>query len=129
MKSFDNPTNWYEWLVEQSRTDHIYDLIHNYLPTHFRPAANYDFCLLSFSDLPEILLQHVSGAYYNASRRQVKMIDNIKYVIISNNHLTEYLEAARQMRVVKDEEGNSYIQLIFTQPVYEREDDEADEKE
>jgi hypothetical protein len=128
MKNFDDPADWYEWLVEQSRTDHIYDLIHNYLTPHFCPAANYDFCLLCFNDLPEILLQHISGAYYNASHREVKMIDNIKYIVISNTHLTEYLEAARQMLVVEDDEGNSYIQLIFTQPVYETEDEEDEEE-
>lgn len=128
MKNFDDPAKWYEWLVEQSRTDHIYNLIHNYLTPDFCPAGNYDFVLLAFNDLPEILLKHVSCAYYNSSRREIKMIDDTKYIVISNNHLTEYLEAARQMCVIEDEEANSYIQLIFTQPVYETEDDEDEEK-
>jgi hypothetical protein len=113
--------DWYAWLVKQSRRNHIYDLIHNYLTQDFNPADG-DFILLAFEDLPQIL-QLITGAYYNASRRHVLIIDNIKYVAISNNHLTEYLEATQQMKVVEDIDGNSYIRLIFTQPEFEQVND------
>jgi len=53
-----------------------------------------------------------------------KSLNSIKYVVISNNHLTEYLEAAWQMEAVEDEAGNSYIRLIFTRPDNETEDED-----
>jgi hypothetical protein len=114
MSKYKGPDDWYEWLVQQSRTDHIYDLIHNYLSHDFSPVDG-DFVLLAFDDLPQIL-QIINGADYNASRRQVLVIDDVKYIVISNDHLTEYLEAASQMKVVEDDQGNSYIRLLFTQP-------------
>jgi hypothetical protein len=83
---------------------------------------------VKYSDLPEILLHHISGKYYNASRGEVKMISNVKYLSILNNCLTEYLEAAKQMRVVEDDEGNSYIQLLFNKQVYETEYGDEDEE-
>ncbi|HEY8781174.1 MAG TPA: hypothetical protein VIM16_06140 [Mucilaginibacter sp.] len=123
MDTYNDPSDWYEWLVAQSRTNHIYDLIHGYLAHDFCPAGTYDFVLLSRDDLPQII-HTVSGAYYNVSRRDAKIINSIKYVVISNNHLTEYLEAAWQMEAVEDEAGNSYIRLIFTRPDNETEDED-----
>jgi hypothetical protein len=117
MTKYKGPDDWYKWLVQQSRTDHIYDLIHNYLSHDFSPVDG-NFVLLAFDDLPQIL-QIINGTYYNASRRQVLVIEAVKYIVISNDHLTEYLEAARQMKVVEDDQGNSYIRLLFTQPEYE----------
>jgi len=125
MSKYKGPDEWYGWLVEQSRTDHIYDLIHNYLPHNFSPVDG-DFILLAFEDLPQIL-QVISGPYYNASRKQVLIIEGVKYVVIGNDYLTEYLEAAKQMKIV-DDQGNSYIQLLFTMPMYEQEaEDEENE--
>jgi hypothetical protein len=125
MSKYTGPDDWYEWLVQQSRTDHIYDLIHNYLSQDFSPVKG-DFVLVAFEDLPQIL-QTITGAYYNASRRQVLVIEAEKYVVISNDHLTEYLETARQMKVVEDDQSNAYIRLLFTKP--ENEDSEEDDIE
>lgn len=127
MAKYKGRDDWYKWLVDQSRTDHIYDLIHNYLSHDFSPVDG-DFVLLAFEDLPQIL-QIITGAYYNASRRQVLFVGSVKYVIVSNEHLTEYLEAARQMKVVDDEHGNSYIRLLFTQLEFENDNNDDDDTE
>lgn len=127
MAKYNGAADWYKWLVDQSRTDHIYDLIHNYLSHDFSPVDG-DFVLLAFEDLPQIL-QIITGAYYNASRRQVLFIGSVKYVVVGNEHLTEYLEAARQMKVVDDEHGNSYIRLLFTEREYKNDNDDDDDTE
>ncbi len=97
-----SPDNWYKWLVNQSKTDHIYSLIHNSFLADLEINHDGDFVVLKKSTLPDglkdIPQQHISkGDVFKK-----KNADFSDYILLDNNHLTAYLEAALTMDVVKN---------------------------
>ena len=104
--------DWYKWLVEQSRTDHIYDLIHGYLNPNLIFNHEGHVTIAIKKDLPEHLLplpeEHLP--------QHAHEFFNDDYLLLHNDHLTEYLEAARALKITFDQAGNNFIELLFHYP-------------
>lgn len=103
-----NPGDWYQILVDQSRTNHIYDLIHEGLNPHFEPADEAGFVLIDTQDMPPGL-QTVPLADVAKTSEQ---LDEDGKILIYNDRLTEYLEQATAMSVYKGQKGE-YVLLTF----------------
>lgn len=107
-----NPKNWYEWFVHQSRTDHIYDLIHDNIPHDFEPNHPGDFVLLNPVNLPAKLVQPLAlldKCFVSAAR----IFAGPSFQLIPNQALTEFLEAAHECRIIQDSDDKNYVLLLF----------------
>lgn len=105
--------NWYSHLVAQSRTNHIYTLIHEYIPHNWKPLHNFDFVIVRQSNLPANLsivpAKHISQKL----PKQHYCFAHNDYIILHNYHLTEYLEAAKAAVITEDAKKRSFIELLF----------------
>lgn len=107
-------TDWYQHLVNQSDTDHIYDLIHEYIPGDWHPGHDLDFVVLRKSEWPahflhEVPTEHLSTAFA-ANDYGFPAAD---YLVLHNDHLTAYLEKATAMRPIVDSANRGFIELFF----------------
>ncbi|MBL7763894.1 MAG: hypothetical protein JNL23_10755 [Chitinophagaceae bacterium] len=106
-------TNWYSHLVAQSRTGHIYTLIHEYIPFDWQPLHDYDFVIVRLSNLPPGL-QSPSAIHISKKLPQPDYcFAHTDYIVLHNYHLTEYLEAAKAAVIVEDAKKRSFIELLF----------------
>lgn len=108
--TYQGSSHWYDWLVEQSRTDHIYDLIHNNLPHDFEPNHDGPFVVLRKKSLHPVLAE-LPDMHRVKTKSKFKHRD---YLILHNDSLVEYLELATAMQEITDTEGNVYIELLFS---------------
>ncbi|MDR3678999.1 MAG: hypothetical protein P4L41_03460 [Flavipsychrobacter sp.] len=110
--------DWYQHLVDQSRTDHIYDLVREYLQEDWTPGHLHEFVVVRSSMLPENLGKTVPEQHLGRGIRQEDYsFPAHDYVLLNNNYLTEYLEAAMEMVIIEDFDNRSFIELLFTNTV------------
>lgn len=113
------PEDWYQLLVDQSKTNRIYDLIHEGLSPHFRPRDINGIVVVNPLDLPaeltEIPLQHIAKAAFDFREN--------KLILLKNNFLAAYLEKATAMKVYQGLE-TEYVLLSF-EPIINDEEDDA----
>jgi len=109
-------TDWYEHLVDQSKTDHIYDLIHGCYPLNdWTPNHDYDFVVLRLNDMPATLSQTIPEHHISTDlNRELWCFPGDDYILLNSDFLTDYLEAARRFSIVEDFEGREFIELLFT---------------
>ena len=107
-------TNWYAHLVNQSRTDHIYDLIHEYLDADWEPNHDLDFVVVRKRNLPSKLKALPNNHQSSSLPHQAYCFPGDDYILLDGKHLTEYLEAAKEMQFVTDFEDRDFIELFFT---------------
>ncbi len=103
----DHLDDYYQVLVDQSKTDHIYTLIHNGLSHDFIPKDPDGFVLVNPNELVDILKP------FN-QKHVVKEISirNKKYVMLKNRALTNYLEAGFKFEEVESK-PHRYALLHF----------------
>lgn len=106
--------DWYEHLVHQSKTDHIYSLIHGYLPHDWADDPDYDMVAVRTGDLPEKLKQVPAAHISQRLKKEDYRFPAGDYLLLDDWHLTDYLEAARRMAIVEDLGGREFIELLFT---------------
>ncbi len=107
--------DWYQHLVDQSRTDHIYDLIREYLSEDWEPGHPHEFVVVRNSMLPEHLGKTVPEQHIGRGIRQEDYsFPAHDYMLLNNNYLTEYLEAAIEMAIIEDFDNRGFIELLFT---------------
>lgn len=106
--------DWYEHLIDQSATDHIYSLIHGYLPHDWADDPDYDMVALRTGDLPDKLKPVPAEHISKRLAKENYCFPTGDYMLLDDWHLTEYLEAARRMAIVEDLEGREFIELLFT---------------
>lgn len=108
--------NWYEHLVDQSRTDNIYTLIHGNLYPDWDPGHDLDFVVIRKKSLPAnvfprgIQKEHIAVTLSESDY----CFPDSDYVLLDNEHLTAYLEAAKAMQIIEDHKGRQFIELIFS---------------
>lgn len=107
--------DWYQHLVDQSRTDYIYTLIYCYLKPDWEPRHNLDFVVLQKDQLPpEKFPEGIPASHIALPIPKEKYsFPGDNYILLDNEHLTDYLEAAREMKIVEDKEGRQFIELVF----------------
>lgn len=107
--------NWYEHLVDQSRTDHIYTLIHGYLQHDWDPGHDMDFVVIRKNHLPigkfpnGIPPEHIAGCL----SKEDYSFSEANYILLDNEHLTDYLETAKEMKIIEDGQRRQFIELVF----------------
>ncbi|MCW3124171.1 MAG: hypothetical protein JWQ38_3663 [Flavipsychrobacter sp.] len=106
--------DWYEHLVDQSATDHIYILIHGYLPHDWEPDHELDMVVLRTGDLPPKLSTIPDNHISLRLTKENYCFPGDDYVLLDDFQLTPYLEAARRMKIVEDFDEREYIELLFT---------------
>ena len=107
--------DWYQHLVDQSKTDHIYTLIHGFLRGDWDPGHDLDFVVLRTSGLQEIFADSIPEAHISPTlQKDNYSFPGSDYILLHNNHLTRYLEAARRMRIIEDFDEREFIELLFT---------------
>lgn len=114
------PAKWYEWLVEQSKTNWIYQLIHEFLPYDLCINHEEDFVVFRKTNLPNELKNIPEINISLQNRIQQFFFPSSDYVIINNNHLKDYLEAAKAMQVTSNSKGENFIELLFVNPENEK---------
>nr|WP_294897173.1 hypothetical protein [uncultured Pedobacter sp.] len=117
-------TNWYQLLVNQSKTDHVYDLIHNGLSFDFNPQDPEGFVIIYPPNLPK----HLQPLNPNHVVQNPKYIEP-RFAMLKNDYLTPYLEAGTEFEVMEQLRYN-YAFLNFPLPLKkERQFTEDDEEE
>jgi hypothetical protein len=106
--------DWYEHLVEQSKTNLIYSLIHEYIEHDWDPGHDIDFVTLC----PNRFLMATGypfdeGDISKALAKSDYSFPSTEYVLLDNNNLTRYLELARAMIIIEDKDGREFIELLF----------------
>src|SRR5205823_8188450 len=100
------PDDWYQLLVDQSKTHHIYDLIHEGMNPHFNPTDLNGIVVIDPRDMPEnpavIPLDHVAKTATESNQNGL--------ILLKNNRLTDYLEKATAMQVYEGDESE-YVLL------------------
>lgn len=119
------PDSWYDWLVKQSKTDHIYSLIHNSLLLDLEINHDGDFVVLKKSTLPDDLKNVPEENISKGDGFKKKNDDLSDYILLDNNYLTAYLEAATRMDVIKNSKLENFIELEFTEEVMEYKKDDT----
>ncbi len=110
-----DPYFWYQLLEDQSRTDHIYDLIHYNLQSDWEVNHDFDLCCVQVKEaflkfFPDgVPAKDIS----TCMPKDMYAFDNAQYVIIANNKLTEYLEKAKAMHIISDFYDREFIELVF----------------
>lgn len=107
------PEEWYELLVEQSRTDHIYNLIHENIYHLWNPGHYIDFVTVRRSELPTRLLSDLTSHMSDNLAPDQYSFPKDDFILLSNDELTEYLEAAIAIETIEDREGRSFLHLKF----------------
>lgn len=118
MKKKDYQFNWYETLVDLSKTDHIYDLLHgeDFYPEYGGHNHEGDFVIINTGklgdklQLPDVMQDSTQWPFPGYA------FDEPGYVLMQTEKLTPYLEAAEAMYEAEDNNGNIYIELRFTRP-------------
>ena len=106
--------DWYKHLVNQSRTDHIYDLIHGGLSADWDPGHALDFVVVRKRNLPAAYNGEVPPEDVSKKLRASEYcFPGEDYVLLNNRRLTEYLEAAKSMRPIMDFKDREFIELLF----------------
>lgn len=118
-----NDDDWYQILVDQSRTDHIYDLIHEGLKHDFEPAEEAGFVLLNPRDMPP----GVSTIPLSDIAKTATELNEDGMLLLLNDRLTDYLEKAVALKVYEGLKGE-YALLVFKKPQDDRfyEDNEGE---
>src|SRR5687768_8352184 len=83
---------WYERLVNQSKTDHIYSLIHHNIPYNWETDED-NFVVLNVEELPDRLKLPVEKCI--SIDKQHFQAEKLR--ILHSDHLMEFLEAATFM--------------------------------
>lgn len=100
--------DWYQLLVDQSKTHHIYDLIHEGLNPHFNPTDEKGMVVIDPRDMPEnpavIPISHIAKTATEFSQNGL--------ILLRNDKLTDYLEKATAMQVYEGDESE-YVLLSF----------------
>lgn len=105
--------NWYAHLVAQSRTDDIYDLLHNYLPLNWQPGHDLDFVAVRKTALPDHLKNIPEKHLSKKLSQEEYCFPGDDYVLLHNYELTAYLYAAKWAKTIKDRAGREFIELRF----------------
>jgi hypothetical protein len=117
------PYNWYQVLVDQSKNDRIYDLIHNNIPGDLCTGDEAGFVVIDPRDMPgnptTIPMRHLAKTMTDFNEGGL--------MLLKNNCLGIYLEAATSMAVYEGTEHH-YILLSF-KPAEPRYYDDEDEDE
>jgi hypothetical protein len=122
MQTYKGADCWAEWLIAQSRTDHIYDII--YYLYDFNPGHDGDFVGFTLTDIPDDLLETQHLHHSKNHKPGVLSFRDAPVILLDNYQLTDYLEAARNVGVTRDEVGNAYLVLLFTPVVYLDDDED-----
>ena len=119
--------DWYQHLVNQSKTDHIYTLIHGYLRHDWDPGHDLDFVVLRTSGLPHLFSEGIPTEHHSPTlAKENYSFPGNDYLLLHNNHLTKYLEAAKRMQIIEDFDEREFIELLFTNdPVEYNTDNES----
>jgi hypothetical protein len=129
LKPIKTPDDWYQLLVDQSKTDHIYDLIHGYLEPGWLPNHKLALCVTRLSRLPDALSPPAAW-HWSASLAPARYcFPEDDYMLLSNDYLGAYLEAARSLQYVTDDKGREFIELLYeplSKPKKPRLEDEKD---
>lgn len=105
--------DWYAHLVEQSRNDNIYSLIHNFLEPDWWPNHELDFVVVRRSQLPDHLKNIPADHISKKLSQDQYCFPAGDYVLLDNYHLTEYLYFAKWAQFIEDAEGRDFIELRY----------------
>lgn len=95
-------------LEQQRRTDHIYDLIHEYIPCGWTNSHHGDYICVERSAIPKNLELDES-----VQSSQSFNFNNPDIVVLKNNKLTEFLERAQAIEQITDTENRRFLLLKF----------------
>lgn len=104
----DEEFDWYLHLEQQSSTDHIYDLIHEYIPYNWRLNHRGDYVCLDKDALPNGLVLEPSDM---SEYQPAFEYDGL--TLLKNDCLTEYLDRAQIVEQITDKVGRRYLLLHF----------------
>jgi hypothetical protein len=118
--------NWYNILVYQSNTDHIYNLMHKGLSPNFNPQDPEGFVIIYPPNLPK----HLQPLNLTHVVQNPKYIEP-RYAMLKNEYLKPYLAAGTALEIMQQLRYD-YAFLNFPLPpkkqvqFSEEEDDEDD---
>lgn len=109
---------WHRHLVEQSKSDHIYGLIQEYLPPDFTLNHHGDYVAIAKDELPEALMGNLH-LHLSKEKNKASTFTYNNIVVLDNSCLTDYLETAKKMDVICDINGFRFIKLTFNKETEE----------
>lgn len=105
--------DWYSHLVDQSRNDNIYTIIHSFLTPDWQPNHELDFVAVRQSQLPEKLKPVPTNHLSKCLEKIAYCFPGNDYLLLDNYHLTEYLFFAKWAKTIEDFEGREFIELCY----------------
>ncbi len=108
--------DWYEILEQESQNDHFYSLWYSNGPYPDAPSPTHDkdFVIVRKSELPasfaDTYMQDVAEELVNITNE-----DGIcDYVVLRSDSLNKYLKAAQKIYEVFDDNGDNFLELVFS---------------
>jgi hypothetical protein len=115
-EEYENDTDWYGFLIDNSRNDSIYDIIHS---SNVKPDYNYGAETGEYFVVNKKEIEHGSEIAHmiDTAERSLGVLDKIfgeqGYLVLSTQEIAGYVHRISHISDVADKLGRHYIKLNF----------------